>query len=131
MSPSLIGDFQILANNLLTRDRSLLDTMTKLQDTCAKLNRTLSKSITKCGCISLNAQKQRFPANGEWSRLHNYADDQVEGELCPKCRDFVEQSIADTLFYLACVCNTFNISMEELLQKELGQLHILGQYNLK
>ena len=131
MEYSPLQNFHILANNILTRDRSLLDVMTKLQDSCSKVNRTISKAVTQCGCLTLHAKKQDFPVGSEYSQLSYYADDHTQGELCPRCRGFVEQAIGDNLFYLTSICNIFNISLEDIIQKELGQLTILGKYNLK
>lgn len=131
MSNSIISEFHILAKSILSRDRSLLDIMTKLQESNAKAARSISRAITKCGCLSLEAKKQHFPKTGDLSSLPLYADDHISGYLCSNCKESIEQAIADNLFYLTSICNALDMNLEDIMNKELTRCNLLGKYSLK
>src|SRR3712207_8572531 len=40
------------------RHRSLLDIITKLQETEGRINRAIAKSVTNCGCIEIDARSE-------------------------------------------------------------------------
>ena len=131
MDNSIIDKFHALTRGLLTRDRSLLDVITRLQESNAKLNRSIAKSVTKCGCISLEAKKQHFPENSDLSSLPIYADDHILGHLCLSCRKNVELLLGDNLFYLACLCNALDMNLGDIMEQELDRCNMLGKFNLK
>ena len=51
-----IDSFQYAVEDLLVRNKSILDEMSKIQDSNARINRTISKAVTHCGCIQINAK---------------------------------------------------------------------------
>ncbi|MBG9788472.1 DUF1573 domain-containing protein [Brevibacillus laterosporus] len=127
---SEIKDFQEQVSNLLIRHRSVLDVMTKLQESSARTNRALTKAVTDCGCVEITALKQAFdPA----STLHDnqpHLDTHFSGQLCEHCRDIVTAEIGKNLFYLAALCNVTDISLSKVLEVETDRLNTLGVFNL-
>lgn len=57
---AITDEFQYTVESLLFRNKSILDQMTKYQDSCARVNRTIAKSATSCGCININVEKQKI-----------------------------------------------------------------------
>ncbi|EET85405.1 conserved hypothetical protein [Clostridium carboxidivorans P7] len=57
MKDVIFDDFQNAVDESLLRHKSILDIMTKLQESNARINRAIAKSITNCGCIKLTAEK--------------------------------------------------------------------------
>ena len=125
-------DFQQeVVNDLITRNRSILDILTKFQSACAKVNRSVIKSVTTCGCLNIVAKKQNFPEGENLENISKLLDTHLKGKLCENCRNTVEEEIGGTLFYLAALCNTLGISMYDVILKEKTRLGTLGQFNLK
>jgi len=125
-----INDFQDVVDDVLIRHRSVLDILTKLQESNGKVNRAVAKAATYCGCIKIHAEKQLVPQDASYSQMKEYMENHVEGDLCDICREKIEKEISSNLFYLAALCNVFNIEIEEMLEKHYEQLKTLGHYGL-
>ncbi len=131
MNDLLIDEFQENVNTFLLRNKSILDTLTKFQDSVARVNRAIVKSATHCGCIQINAKKQKMPDEDmSLSELKNFANTHVSGKLCDSCRDKIESELGNTLFYLFAICNTLDISAYDVFVKEQKRLSTLGFFNL-
>ena len=61
MADFSFADFQAAVSVCLIRHRSVLDVITKFQEASARVNRAVAKSVTVCGCMEINASKQRLP----------------------------------------------------------------------
>ena len=61
MKDMLIDDFQYTVQELIFRNKSIIDSITKYQDSNARVNRAIVKAVTQCGCIRINAKKQEVP----------------------------------------------------------------------
>ena len=59
MKDVIFDDFQNSVDESLLRHRSILDIMTKLQESEARINRAVAKTVTNCGCIELNSTKEQ------------------------------------------------------------------------
>ena len=107
--------------------------LTKLQDACTHLCRTVSKSATTCGCISINAHKQPYPINEDLSMddLKTLMETHINGMLCPNCQELVEKEIGRIFFYLGAIANTLNLSLSEILQNEKTHTELLGKFSLR
>ncbi|HHV54803.1 MAG TPA: DUF1573 domain-containing protein [Firmicutes bacterium] len=116
-----------VARNLV-RHRSILDIMSKLDESGAKINRAVARSVTMCGCIRVNAGKQTF--NGDLAHSLESVDDHVLGELCDGCRENLETEIGRHLYYLAALGNVLGIDLEEVVRTELRRLAALGLFTL-
>lgn len=125
--------FQTFVDSILIRNKSILDQTTKLQDACTHLCRTMSKSATTCGCISINAHKQPYPINEDLSMddLKNLMQTHITGNLCPNCQELIEKEIGRIIFYLGAIANTFDLSLSEILKSEKTRTELLGKFSLR
>src|SRR5574341_2023728 len=112
------AQFQATVSEYLLRHRSILDVQTKLSEAAARVNRAVAKSVTTCGCISIAAAKQKFPADVGLRELKQFMATHLTGEMCEKCREVVETEIGTTLFSLAALCGLLDLNLQEVLDKE-------------
>lgn len=127
---SLCNDFQEEVSHVLIRHKSILDIMTKLEEYNSRINRAVAKSVTSCGCISINATKQDYSKESFQNNLETVKN-HLEGEVCPSCKDILEKEIGSYVFYLAAICNTLDLSLEEIIKKEHETVKTLGIFSLK
>jgi len=130
MSNDLLCDnFQSKVSDVLVRHKSVLDIITKLEESSSRINRAVIKSATTCGCISINASKQKY--NKETlQEVKSHLKTHIEGDLCESCKEKIEEEIGCHMSYIASLCNTLNISLNETIEKELEHLNTLGIYSL-
>ena len=124
------AEFQDYTANLQFRNKSILDIVTKLGEQNALLNRAVFKSVTHCGCIEINASKQIISNNKTLEENKEDLSTHINGELCQKCQDKIEEEIGDLLFYLASLCNALDLDLDDIMKHKLDQLKTLGIYNL-
>lgn len=124
-------DFQNVVNDLLMRNRSVLDIISKIQTSIGRVNRSVIKSVTHCGCVEIDGKKQTFPGEASMEDLQALLSTQLNGKVCPECRGTIEKEIGGALFYLAALCNTLGISMYDVILKEKDALSTLGSYSLR
>lgn len=124
------NDFQEMTSNVLIRHKSILDIITKLDEYNARINRAVIKSVTSCGCISIDAKKQEYNSES-LEELKKSLKSHLEGELCEVCSEKIEEEIGSYLFYLAALCDTLEINLSDILNNEYDNLKTLGIYNLK
>ncbi len=130
MKDLICDEFQNVVGELLIRHRSILDILTKLSESSGRVNRAVAKSVTDCGCISVQAEKRRFPNNIEtFEELSKLLDDHLQGKLCSNCEDIVMNEMGKLLFYIAALCNTLDISLYDVLIKEYKKASTLGVFN--
>ncbi|NTV90835.1 MAG: DUF1573 domain-containing protein [Clostridiales bacterium] len=127
----MVDEFQNTVQELLIRNKSILDSITKFQDSNARINRSIIKSVTQCGCIRINAKKQDMPEDADFEEYKNAMDTHLEGKLCENCRDLLEKDVGRNLFYLASLCNTLDLNLYDIIIKEEERVKMLGQYNLR
>ncbi|MBF8983450.1 DUF1573 domain-containing protein [Lutibacter sp. B2] len=130
MEGLVLSKFQNRVSDLLVRHRSILDSLSKYQESCAKVNRSIMKATTSCGCININAKKQTIPNNISYNELKDFMDNHISGTLCPICKDKVEKEIGNHVFYLASICNSLNLNLSTILDTQCKQMDTLGKYNL-
>ena len=124
-------DFQNVVNDMLMRNRSILDILSKIQSSSGRVNRAVVKSVTHCGCVEIEGKKQTFPGEASIENLQELLSTQLNGKLCAECRDAIEKEIGGALFYLAALCNTLGISLYDVILKEKEALSTLGSYSLR
>jgi len=124
-------DFQNVVNELLVRNRSILDILSKVQTSTGRVNRAVVKAVTHCGCIGVDGKKQSFPEEASVEELSRLRSTQLKGKLCEGCRSTVEDEIGGALFYLASLCNALDISLYDVILKEKEKLNTLGDYSLR
>jgi len=130
MKDLIFDDFQNSAQKSLLRNKSILDIITKLQESEGKINRAVIKSVTNCGCIQIDAKKQKYD-DPDMEEIRKALNTHLKGKLCDNCRDVIEQEIGKNLFYLASLCNVLGINMFDVLLKEYNKIDTLGKYNLR
>ena len=131
--PSELDSFQTFIDDILIRNKSVLDQTTKLQDACTHLCRNISKAATTCGCISINAHKQPYPTIEELSMddLKALIKSHIDGKLCPNCEELLEKEMGRILFYLGAIANTFDLSLSDILTHEKNRTELLGKFSLR
>lgn len=130
MKHLICEDFQQSVSELLIRHKSVLDIITKLEESQARVNRAVVKSVTSCGCIKINASKQQIPPDADINDLKSCMSTHLNGELCENCKDIIEKEIGNHLFYITSLCNTLDIKLNDVLEKEHEKINTLGIYNM-
>ncbi len=125
-----LSEFQSLVDEVLIRHKSILDILSKVQESSARVNRAVAKASTSCGCINICVEKPEIPDDVTFSKLKSYMSDHVEGKLCNTCEEKVKQEISNNLFYLFALCNTFDLDTEKMTEDYYKQLKLLGKYGL-
>lgn len=131
MKSNTIEGFQSIVANLPTRHKSILDILTKLQDSGSRVNRAVVKSATSCGCISITADRQEYSEELTFERMNELLDDHVDGKLCRNCRNALVKELGNQLFYLTKLANTFELELDDVLLKEIDTLAVLGKFSLR
>lgn len=134
MKDVIFDDFQNSVDESLLRHRSILDIITKLQESQARVNRAVAKSITNCGCIKVEAKKQYIPANIDDLNLDTLSaslDTHMEGNLCKNCREVLERELGNNLFYITSLCNLLDLNLYDILLKEYDKISTLGKYTMR
>lgn len=127
----MVDQFQYTVAELLVRNKSILDQITKFQDSNGRVNRGIIKSVTQCGCVKIHAKKQAMPADLDFDEIRSNMKTHLEGKLCENCRDLIEKDIGRNLFYLASICNTLDLNLYDIIIKEHDRIKMLGKYNLR
>ncbi|MDF2520192.1 MAG: hypothetical protein K0R84_820 [Clostridia bacterium] len=131
MKDLLFDHFQDSVDEILIRHKSILDVLTKFQESQTRANRAVVKAVTTCGCIEINSKKQNFSDEIPLDELKDFLETHVKGSLCDNCRDVIEKELGNNLFYMAALCNLLNISMYDVMIKEYEQIKTLGFFNMK
>mgnify|MGYP001029735067 CR=1 FL=1 len=130
MKDLLCDHFQDSVSELLATQKSVLDILTKLQESQFRVNRAVVKAATSCGCIQIEAKKQSIPEDTSLQDLRNFMDTHIKGTLCEKCREVIEKELGSSMFYSAALCNVLGISMYDVILKEYETMNTLGIYNM-
>lgn len=126
----LTDQFQSTVKSLLIRHQSILDILSKGQETSARVNRAVVKSVTSCGCHAINAHKKPIPPDASLADLKELLNSQLEGSICDNCRDIIEAELGKQLFYIAALSNALEISLTDVLYQENKKLETLTIFNL-
>jgi hypothetical protein len=129
MKDLLCDQFQETVGEYLIRHRSVLDIMAKFQEANARTNRAITKAVTSCGCIKIDAEKQHLPADISLQEVKAHMANHVSGNLCEHCRDILEAELGNNLFYMAAICNQFDLNLYDIMLKEHKKLAALGVFN--
>lgn len=130
MKDLLFDQFQNTVDDVMIRHASVLDLMTKLEASNARVNRSIVKTITSCGCMKMNAQKTDIPEGSEFYDIHKFRDNHLSGELCGTCREKIEQEMGSHMFYLTALCNQYDISLYDVMLQEYKRISALGKFSL-
>lgn len=125
----LCDQFQTAVGEYLIRHRSVLDVMAKLQEANARTNRAITKAVTNCGCIKIEANKQQIPGDISVHEMKEHMSSHLSGQLCEHCREVVEAELGNSLFYMAAMANLFDLNLYDIMLKEHKKLAALGVFN--
>lgn len=134
MKDVIFDDFQNAVNDSLIRHKSILDILTKFQESNGRINRAVAKSITNCGCINVAAKKQQMPEDNDDINIESLKDclqTHIDGKLCDNCREVIEREIGNNLFYLTSLCNILDLNLYDVLIKEYDKINTLGKYTFR
>lgn len=126
----VVGDFQEKVSEVLIRHRSILDCLSKYQESTARVNRSVIKTVTDCGCISIIANKKQYPPMDSLKDCGKYMDSNIKGTMCEHCREVIAEEIGKHLFYLTALCNTLDYKLEDLFELEHNRINTLGHFML-
>lgn len=122
--------FQERSKEVLLRHKSILDIITKLDETNSKINRAVVKTVTSCGCVKINAKKQEIPIDISLDDLSDLMKNHIDGHICPICQDKIQEEIGNHIFYLFALSNTLDIDLEKTIKDEYDKINTLGKYSL-
>lgn len=124
-------DFQCAVEETLLRNKSVLDILSKMQVAYARVNRAVAKAVTSCGCIRIDASKQRYEKDADLMEISELLDSHLRGKLCDNCRNIIEDELGGAIFYLTALCSSLDINLYDVMLKEKKSLKMLGRYSLK
>lgn len=130
MSSLTLKQFQDQVSELLLRHRSLLDVLSKFQQTNAATNRSVIKSITECGCIGVHAAKQQYHSDMTLDEAKEVLETHVNGQLCEHCSEVLSAELGRNLFYMAALSNILHVDLEQVLENESKKCSTLGLFNM-
>jgi len=125
-----LDKFQNVVAEYLVRHKSILDVLSKNQEVASRVQRSVVKAVTNCGCVRIEASKQVYPDSVEFSELKDYLSTHLHGTLCKECRDAIENDIGRSVFYLAALCNLLGLDMKDIVGHEYSRVTALGMFNL-
>jgi hypothetical protein len=125
-----LKDFATAVDQTLIRHRSIVDLLTKLSEAQARIGRAIAQSVTVCGCIGIEAGRQRIPADADVYSAHLYVQSHLVGNLCDRCRDTLTAEFGQALYYQAALARVLDVDLSDVLQQELDRLRTLGVFNL-
>lgn len=125
-----LKQFQEQVSELLLRHRSLLDVLSKMQQSNANVNRSVVKSITDCGCIQVYASKQKYSDSLTLEDAKETLATHVTGHLCEHCREIVIEELGTHLFYMSALSNLLEVNLEQVLATESQKCSTLGLFKL-
>ena len=131
MKDVIFDQFQNSIDESLLRHKSILDILTKYQESQSRVNRAVAKAVTSCGCIKINAEKQYTLNNYSLDMLNECLNSHINGELCDNCREIIERELGNNLFYLASLCNSLDLNLYDILVKECDKMNTLGRFTFR
>ncbi|MGL5574885.1 MAG: DUF1573 domain-containing protein [Sarcina sp.] len=131
MNDLIFDNFQNTVASSLLRHKSILDILSKYQDSQSRVNRAICKAVTSCGCIKINASKQDFCSTDSITELRECLNSHLTGSLCDNCRAVIENELGNNLFYLTSLCETLDINLFDILVKETEKMNTLGEFTFR
>jgi hypothetical protein len=131
MLKDLIADnFQYAVAEQVLCNGSILDILSRHQECSNKIQRSVIKTVTACGCVQIQLKKHKLPENASLMDLKSLTLSNISGNLCPNCKDKLENEIGRSLVYLAAMCNVLDVNLFDIIIKEHDKMKLLGHYNI-
>ena len=88
MKDIMLENFQYVVSELLVRNKSILDVLSKYQQSNAKVVRSIIKAITHCGCIQVKAGKQNIPEDATLTDIQKIYGHPLKGRTLRKLQGY-------------------------------------------
>ncbi|MDU4892713.1 MAG: DUF1573 domain-containing protein [Clostridium sp.] len=138
MKDLIFDEYQNSVDSCLLRHKSILDILSKIQESQSRVNRSVVKAVTGCGCIKIKAEKQNINyslSNEELDKLT--LDDldvqlssHLEGCICENCRKVIETELGNHLFYITSLCNSLDLNLYDILLTEYKNITTFDKLHL-
>jgi hypothetical protein len=128
----ICDEFQNTVSKYLVRHQSILDILSKIQESTARVNRAAVKTVTNCGCLQVHAEKKEISPDATFDdfAITKLMDNNLQGEICSDCKETLENELGKAIFYLAALCNSMDINLYDVILKEHKKLSTLRIFNL-
>lgn len=130
MNDIVIDDFQRFVAESLIRHKSILDLITKSSESSSRVNRAIVKSVSRCGCISISANRQQIPGDASLEEIPDLLSNQIDGELCPNCRDVIKEEIGSNIYYIAAICDALDLNLYDIILQQYDKIKTLGKFSM-
>ncbi|WP_089612513.1 DUF1573 domain-containing protein [Dehalobacterium formicoaceticum] len=132
MTDLICDEFQNTVSKYLVRHQSILDILSKIQESTARVNRSAVKTITNCGCLQVHAEKKELSPDATFDdfAIAKLLDNNLKGKICADCKETLENELGKTFFYIAALCNSMDINLYDVILKENKKLSTLRIFNL-
>ena len=130
MKKEVVEQFQDKVSELLVRHRSILDSLTKFQESGGRVNRAIAKSVTNCGCVSVAASKQTCPPEIDLKDCQQFMNSHLDGHLCESCKEAINEELGNHLFYLTALCHLLELDLTAVFEEEFDRVSTLGFFYL-
>jgi NTP pyrophosphatase (non-canonical NTP hydrolase) len=130
LSVQNLKEFQNQVSELLLRHRSLLDVLSKYQQSNSSVNRSVIKSVTECGCVEVNAKKQEYNDETTRDQASQLLGTHMSGQPCDHCLEVIGAELGKNLFYMSALCNLLQIDLQEVVESESKKCSTLGFFNM-
>jgi hypothetical protein len=123
--------FQKTASEYLVRHRSIIDALTKYQESCSRVNRAIAKAVTTCGCVKISADKQCIPSSLRIEDFKSTVSTHLDGDMCEQCQEILTTELGNNMFYVAALCELLGLKLHEVFRKEEERLSALGYFKMR
>lgn len=130
MNDIIVDDFQNFVGETLIRHKSIIDIMTKLSESSSRVNRAVAKSVTRCGCVSITAHKQRIPDDASLEDATNLLNTQIEGIPCENCQEVLRREIGTNIYYIAALCDALDLNLYDIILEQYDKIKTLGKFTM-
>ncbi len=127
---SKLRHLQQKADEYLVINPSVLQILLQLEQNALRLNRTALRASNTCGCIRLGSEKLLLPEGATWEEMRQQPTGDVLAGICPECRNDMQDKLGALLFYAAALCNAFDLDLDEITEREIQKLDLLGYFML-
>jgi len=130
LSTTDLKAFQEQVSELLLRHRSVLDVLSKYDQSNSSVHRSVIKAVTECGCVEVKASKQPIEENMSLQQAKDLLETHLYGKPCEGCAEAIAAELGRNIFYMSALCNLLDIDLQQVIDKESSRCATLGLFNL-
>lgn len=125
-----LSEFQDNVSQALIRHKSILDLITKLQESCSRVNRAIVKSASDCGCVQIHGKVQELPVDISYDEIHGFLTNHMTGTLCDVCNEKIIEELGNHVFYVTALCDSLGLNLDDIFHVQSNHLKALGKFSL-